>query len=70
MSKLTALFLLLCVGYVFVVVVRLVIALICAPRGTFIDALSAAEFDREADDRHNPILRDRRFAEARGEYLE
>lgn len=70
MSRLYASLSLLCVGWVFVVVVRVVIELIRAPRGALIDALSAAEFDREADDRHNPILRDRRFAEARGEYLE
>ncbi len=69
MSRLYALLSLLCVGYFMVVVVRVVIELIRAPRGTFIDALSAAEFDREADDEHDPILRDRRFAEARGEYL-
>ena len=70
MSRLYALLSLLCIGYLMVVVVRVVIELIRAPRGTFIDALSDAEFDWKSDDRHNPILRDRRFAEARGEYLE
>lgn len=70
MSRLYALLSLLCVGYAIVVVVRVVMELIRAPRGTFIDALATAEFDWEADDEHNPILRDRRFAEARGKYLE
>lgn len=69
MNRFDAFIMLLCIGYTLVWAVRFLIELTRLPRGTLTNALSEAEFDWKEDDRHNPILRDRRFAEARGDYL-
>ena len=50
-------------------IVRFVFELVRMPRGSIVNAFSEADFDHEDDDRRNPILRDRRMAEAHGEFL-
>lgn len=49
--------------------VRFIVVMATTPRGALVKALAEADYDRADDDRHNPILRDRRFAEARGDFL-
>lgn len=49
--------------------VRFIVVMATAPRGALAKALADADYDRANDDRHNPILRDRRFAEAKGDFL-
>lgn len=49
--------------------VRFIVVMATAPRGALAKALVDADFDRANDDWHDPILRDRRFAEVRGDFL-
>lgn len=69
MSRLHALLWLFIICYIVVTIVRFFLVMASAPRGSLSNALAEAEFDWAKDDEHNPILRDRRFAEARGDFL-
>lgn len=69
MDRLFAIATLIAIVYGLYWVGRFIYVMATAPRGSLVKALAEADYDRAADDARNPILRDRRFAEARGDYL-